>query len=148
VARHWATLGPTLVVITLGGEGAFAVHADQETRRTAPPIKVVDTVGAGDAFTAGLSSALRSAGRGTPATIRDLDLDLLSNVIDQAIHAASVTCTRAGADTPHRSDLWVSGSPIRCRMPRAVHAPLHPETVPEPRQDEDVPLDVTRSSTT
>jgi fructokinase len=105
VARHWATLGPSLVVITLGGEGAFAVHADQEVHRTAPPIEVVDTVGAGDAFTAGLLAALRSAGRGTPAAIRDLHPEQLAAAVDQAIHVASITCTRAGADTPHREDL-------------------------------------------
>lgn len=106
VARHWATLGPTLVVITLGGDGAFAVHADQELRRAAPPIEVVDTVGAGDAFTAGLLSALRSTGRGTPETIRDLDREQLAAVIDRAIHVASITCTRAGADTPRQDDVY------------------------------------------
>ncbi|MGN9907700.1 carbohydrate kinase family protein [Phytohabitans sp. LJ34] len=105
VARHWATLGPSLVVVTLGGEGAYAVHADLEVRRTAPTIDVVDTVGAGDAFTAGLLSALRSTGHGTPATNRDLDREQLVAVIDQAINVASVTCTRAGADTPRRADL-------------------------------------------
>ena len=104
VARHWAALGPSLVVITLGGDGAFAVHAGQEVHRTAPPIEIVDTIGAGDAFTAGLLSALRSTGRGTPATIRDLDGDQLIAVIDQAIRIASITCTRAGADSPRHDD--------------------------------------------
>lgn len=105
VARHWATLGPSLVVVTLGGDGAYAVHAGQEARRTAPSIDVVDTVGAGDAFTAGLLSALLAGGRGTPATIRDLDREEVAAVIDHAIHVASITCTRAGADTPRHDDL-------------------------------------------
>jgi fructokinase len=105
VARHWATLGPSLVVITLGGDGAFAVGPGHEIRRTAPPVDVVDTVGAGDAFTAGLLCALRSTGRGTPATIRDLDREQLAAVIDQGIQVAAITCTRAGANPPRQDEL-------------------------------------------
>jgi fructokinase len=105
VARHWATLGPSLVVVTLGADGAFAVHADHEVRRTAPPIDVVDTVGAGDAFTAGLLSALRSSGHGTPAAVRNLRRDQIEATIDQAIQVASITCTRAGAASPYLAEL-------------------------------------------
>ncbi|WP_229068717.1 carbohydrate kinase [Actinoplanes sp. DH11] len=105
IGRHWATLGPTLVVVTRGAEGALAIHGDQEVRRAAPPIEVVDTVGAGDAFTAGLLSALRSSGHGTPAALHDLRHDQIEAVVDRAIQVASLTCTRAGADAPHLADL-------------------------------------------
>jgi fructokinase len=108
VARHWAALGPSLVVITLGDDGAFAVGAGHEIHRAAPRVDVVDTVGAGDAFTGGLLFALRATGHGTPATVRDLDHEHLAAVVDQAIQVASSTCTRAGANPPRLADLPAS----------------------------------------
>ena len=47
------------VVVTLGAEGAVAiVDGEIEVRTTPPRVSVVDTVGAGDAFCAGLTDAL------------------------------------------------------------------------------------------
>ena len=54
------------VVITLGGEGCFVSHADARVRRdadrwyrvAAETVKVVDTTGAGDAFSGGLAAGL------------------------------------------------------------------------------------------
>jgi fructokinase len=105
VARRWAALGPGLVVITLGPDGALAVCNQHETRRTAPLTDIVDTVGAGDAFTAGLLSALRSLDRATPAALHHLDHDQTLTAIDFAIRVASITCTRAGADPPRHKEL-------------------------------------------
>ena len=63
VARAWRRLGPDLVVITLGAHGAYALGPDgTEVRRTARPVVVADTVGAGDAFSAGLLDALSRRG--------------------------------------------------------------------------------------
>src|SRR3954470_3707780 len=61
VARAWLALGPALVVVTRGGEGAVAVCRDGDVSVPAPAVDVVDTVGAGDAFTAGLLDALAAA---------------------------------------------------------------------------------------
>ena len=47
-------LGPKLVVVTLGADGAFGVTANAEVRVPAPVVQVVDTIGAGDAFGAAL----------------------------------------------------------------------------------------------
>lgn len=59
VARAWQRLGPGLVVITLGARGAYALAPDgAEIRRPARPVRVADTVGAGDAFCSGLLDAL------------------------------------------------------------------------------------------
>jgi ribokinase len=47
------------VVVTLGAKGAVAIVDGEPTVRTTPPrVAVVDTVGAGDAFCAGLTDAL------------------------------------------------------------------------------------------
>lgn len=53
LARTIAALGPRHVVIKLGAEGAYALVDGVEYRRAAVPIRVVDSVGAGDGFVAG-----------------------------------------------------------------------------------------------
>jgi fructokinase len=55
-----AHCGTEYVVVTLGESGAFAVCADGNTARVRPDasIEVVDTVGAGDAFSAALLTGL------------------------------------------------------------------------------------------
>lgn len=62
-AADWATMllarGPELVVVTLGGEGAVAVTRDgARHQQAAIPVDVVDTLGAGDAFAAGLGAGV------------------------------------------------------------------------------------------
>ncbi len=53
-ARRLVALGPRLVIVKLGPEGALAVTADEATPVPALQLpKVVDPVGAGDGFAAG-----------------------------------------------------------------------------------------------
>lgn len=55
-----ADLGPSLVVVKLGPEGALGLSGGAVVRQRALPVEVVDTIGAGDAFAAGfLSGQLR-----------------------------------------------------------------------------------------
>jgi sugar/nucleoside kinase (ribokinase family) len=58
-AKYYLDKGATCCCFTLGGEGAFYAHKDG-TRLTSPAydIKVVDTTGCGDAFDAGMITAL------------------------------------------------------------------------------------------
>jgi ribokinase len=49
-ARSLAALGPVTVVVTLGAAGAAVAHGGQTASFPAPPVDVVDTTGAGDAF--------------------------------------------------------------------------------------------------
>ncbi len=53
LAASIAQLGPAQVVIKLGADGCFALIDGMEYTQPAVPIRVVDTVGAGDAFVAG-----------------------------------------------------------------------------------------------
>ena len=105
VARRWLGLGPDIVVITLGAAGAIAVIGQGELRHPAPRVEVVDTVGAGDAFTAGLLSGLVRRELATPRGVRGLAPAILGDLLDDAITVAAVTCTRPGADPPGRADL-------------------------------------------
>ncbi|MGH3716215.1 MAG: carbohydrate kinase family protein, partial [Micromonosporaceae bacterium] len=108
VAAQWLSTGPALVVVTLGANGAYALsHAGAVTRRPLP-IAVVDTVGAGDAFTAGLLDALRRAellGSPRRRDLAALDGAGLGEVVDFATRVAGITCGRAGAHPPTRAEL-------------------------------------------
>lgn len=108
VARDWLRLGPALVVVTLGGDGALAVSAGGEVRVPAAPVTVVDTVGAGDSFTAGLLDGLwdeRLLGGAARARLRAVDPDVVERVVRRATLAAAVTVSRAGANPPTRAEL-------------------------------------------
>lgn len=106
VARSWLALGPSLVVVTLGERGAFAVCAAGEARVPARPVAVVDTVGAGDAFTVGLIDALWELGllgAGRRGDLRRIGVDALSTALRSGSLSAALTVARAGADLPDRA---------------------------------------------
>lgn len=108
IAREWLDDGARLVVVTMGGDGAWACTHHGETSVAALPVRVVDTVGAGDAFTAGLLSALDGAGLLDPArrqALGDLDGAGLTDVVAFASRVAALTCGRRGADPPTAADL-------------------------------------------
>ena len=102
-ARALLARGPKMVVVTLGAEGAVGMTASAEVRVPAPAVRVVDTIGAGDAFGAALLAWLHDHGR----LSRDLRLDReeLRAALEFACLVASITCTRPGADPPRRAEL-------------------------------------------
>jgi len=102
-ARALLARGPKMVVVTLGAKGAIGVTASAEVRVPAPAVRVVDTIGAGDAFGAALLAWLHDHGR----LSRDLRLDReeLRAALEFACLVASITCTRPGADPPRRAEL-------------------------------------------
>jgi len=110
LAGEWARSGPALVVVTRGREGATAVRDDSGTLTVASlPVDVVDTVGAGDAFTSGLLAALDDRGLLDRAALRAADAATLREVLAFASRVAAVTCTRHGADPPRRDELPAAG---------------------------------------
>jgi fructokinase len=109
VAEAWLALGPALVAITRGAEGVVAVAAGSGLlRRPARRVAVVDTVGAGDAFTSALLAGLYRRGllgAEHRAALRAVGEATLGEVLDEAVLAAAITCTRRGADPPVLSEL-------------------------------------------
>jgi fructokinase len=95
--------GVSLVIVTLGEDGAFAAHRDIRIRVPAPHVEVVDTIGAGDAFGAALLAWLYDHDCLGP----DLHLEQgeLREALEYACLAAAITCTRAGADPPRKSEM-------------------------------------------
>ncbi len=102
VAARWQSLGAALVVITDGPDGAHAYHQPGGAiHRAGRQVAVVDTVGAGDAFTSGLLSALAQRDLGSPQAVRSLASEALVDAIDEAILVSSRACERGGADPPY-----------------------------------------------
>ena len=61
-ARRIVALGPSVVVITSGKEGAIVAMDDEITRIPAVPVDVVFDIGAGDSFHAGFLAAWHAGG--------------------------------------------------------------------------------------
>lgn len=97
VAARWRSLGARIVVVTLGPDGAYAA-ADTAVRVPAPPTSIVDTVGAGDAFTAALCAQL--ATRGVDGVLAELPAALAF-----AAGTAALACERPGPSFPSRAEV-------------------------------------------
>lgn len=83
-AKALLAKGCRQVVVTLGSRGALLMNANTQETIPAPKVRPVDTVGAGDCFTAWLAVGL-AAGANTSAAIA------------RAAKAASICVTRIGA---------------------------------------------------
>lgn len=109
VAARWLAKGPAIVAVTLGADGALAVAPTSGLVRVAGRgVEVVDTVGAGDSFMAALLAALEARdllGAGRREPLRGIDAHALAAILDEAVCASAITCTRRGADPPSRAEL-------------------------------------------
>lgn len=105
IARRWLDLGPKLILVTRGGEGATGYSATATVKVPARRVEVVDTVGAGDTFNAGVLAALDERGLLTKATIARLAEDDIRAALDLGVRAAAVTVSRAGANPPWRREI-------------------------------------------
>ncbi|HEX5620166.1 MAG TPA: carbohydrate kinase [Solirubrobacteraceae bacterium] len=94
--------GPTLGLLTRGPNGALVVTRTAEVAVPAPRAKVVDTIGAGDAFGGGFLAWWSERG----LTRDDLGtIDLAVEATTFACLVAARTCSRPGAEPPYRSEL-------------------------------------------
>lgn len=99
-ARKWLNAGAKVVVITKGENGVEAFTKGISIKVPSVNVKVVDTVGAGDTFTAGFLASLQRAGKLNKAAISYLDETSLRNAVSYAAKAAAITVSRAGANPP------------------------------------------------
>ncbi len=111
VMADWAGLGAGLVVVTRGDRGSLALLGATGERAQIPAgvVTVVDTVGAGDAYMAGLVSGLLDAGllggRQAREALRRARIDDIRPALRRATACGNVTVSRAGANPPTRADL-------------------------------------------
>ncbi len=88
------------VVVTLGAGGAILVSGGDAVVLPAPPVEVVDTTGAGDAFCGAIAEALARGVAIDEATAR-------------AVHAGSLATTRQGAQPSLPTEAQVDASLAR-----------------------------------
>lgn len=106
IARAWLALGPSIVMVTMGGAGAFAMCAAGTVRVPAFDVDVVDTVGAGDAFMTGVIDALWATGllgADRRSHLAAMSPEVLTDVVRAGALTAALTVARAGADLPDRA---------------------------------------------
>ncbi len=106
IMRRWIASGPSMVVITRGPWGAYALlannrdmlHIDQMT------VTVGDTVGAGDSFMAGLISGLLDDGllgsRNARARLQASGWSAVQPALHRAVVTSGLTVSRSGAYAP------------------------------------------------
>ena len=104
-ARRLLSLGARLAVVTLGPDGALAVSGAGEARVVSQPVVVVDTVGAGDAFGAGLLRTLWASDSLDPEAVAFMDDAGLETALSFACAVAALQCSRAGAAPPTLEDV-------------------------------------------
>jgi fructokinase len=88
-----------MVVITRGAEGLTAVTAHEICKVPGVKVDVIDTVGAGDTVGAIIVEAVIEHG------VLNLHGKLLRDVLVRASVAASITCSRKGAQPPTKNEL-------------------------------------------
>jgi len=98
--------GPEIVVLTRGADGASALaHSGEMIDVAAHQVAVVDTVGAGDSFNAGILAKLAENGRLTKQALRHVDDVALREALNFGARVAELTISKSGADSPWADDL-------------------------------------------
>lgn len=75
------------IALTCGSEGAILIRGEEVSQRTSEPVHVIDTVGAGDAFTACLAIGL-------------LQNQPVEQIVERATQVAAYVCGQSGATPP------------------------------------------------
>jgi fructokinase len=82
-------------------------------RRPGRAVEVVDTVGAGDACMAALLAGLHRRdllGADRRPALQAMDAATVTELADEAVLAAAITCTRSGAEPPTAAELQASSA--------------------------------------
>lgn len=105
-ATRWLDAGALVVVVTEGSRGATAyLPGGTRTSASPPPVKVVDTIGAGDSFSSAFLHFLGDRALLSPSELARLELPQVHAALRYAVAASAMTCTRAGADPPTADEL-------------------------------------------
>lgn len=102
VAEELLELGPALVALTRGGDGARLASGSERVEVAAGDSVVADTIGAGDSWMAALLAGIVTRGWTHCAAYSRAQLEWLGGL---AAAAAAITCSRPGADPPWRREL-------------------------------------------
>lgn len=116
----WLEPGPAVAALTRGASGPVIRSRHGRVELAAEPVTVADTVGASDAFMAGLIAGrahLEALGAGGRHRLQALTVDQLHALAAYANRAAAITCSRQGADPPRSAELGPLPVPSPARSP-------------------------------
>ncbi|MCQ1573513.1 carbohydrate kinase [Neorhizobium galegae] len=105
LAGHWLEQGARLVVLTRGADGATGYTKNFKVSVPSERVTVVDTVGAGDTFDAGILASLKMQGLLTKPQVANLAEDQVASALALGAKAAAVTVSRAGANPPFAHEI-------------------------------------------
>lgn len=90
-----------ILIVTLGGDGAFALVNGRAIHIEATPVSDLrDTIGAGDTFMATLLACLSRADALTADAIHKMDGKSIRELLQWAAQAAALSCARSGCNPP------------------------------------------------
>lgn len=105
-ARALLEQGPSFVIVTRGGEGASGfLKVGAQIDVPAQRAQIIDTVGAGDTFNAGVMAKLTERGQLTKEALSDLTPEIAYEALAFGANVAAITVSRAGANPPWRDEL-------------------------------------------
>ncbi len=104
--------GPTahgLVLLTRGGAAVDVLGNATQVAVPVTPVRVVDTIGAGDSFGGGFLAAWLAQGL-PPAALHELGpRGAVLDAVRYGIAVSGITCGRAGADPPTAAEVLAAG---------------------------------------
>ncbi len=100
IVDRWLDNGTKLIIVTAGVKGSTAYRKGGSSHAEVEPAEVVDTVGAGDTFSAGFLASLQRDGLLTKQTLADADDKSIARALAIGNRAAAITVSRAGANPP------------------------------------------------
>lgn len=103
-AAHLLGLGPSAVIVTSGDAGATWIADGLRVDVPAARVRVADTIGAGDTFSAATIDALWEL-NALGGRLPPLEVAQITSVLRHAARAAAVTVSRPGADPPYKQEL-------------------------------------------
>lgn len=102
LAAQWLALGCQRVALTFGAQGASLHMAQATAKAPAPPVQVVDTVGAGDTF---WGSSLADWVLHNTVGHDDVAAARLDSTLQRALKAAAINCERVGCQPPGLAEI-------------------------------------------
>ena len=107
VTAHYARFGVQIVAVTLGADGSLLRVGGDTAVVPSQPVRVADTIGAGDSFMAGLLFALTNSIGVADVMRRAAPFGDILQAARFAAACAAITVGRPGADLPRRHEVIV-----------------------------------------